>query len=141
MSECLCIDASLAIKWVLPEADSDQAESLLRKWKSERAILIAPHLFIYEVCSILAKRLYRKEISFPESLKAIQALDQLEIKLESPARLQEESLRLARELNQPAAYDAAYMALAMIKRCEFFTADRKLINLLDHRFSWVKQIP
>jgi predicted nucleic acid-binding protein len=139
--EYICVDASLAIKWVLPEADSDQAESLLRKWKSQGMALLAPHLFIYEICSILAKRMHRKELSLPESLKAIQALDKLEIQMESPAGLQEEALRLARELNQPAAYDAAYLALAIIKRCEFFTADKKLINLLDNRYSWVKQIP
>jgi len=40
MSEVVVVDASVALKWVLLEADSDRAKSLLDRWTSERELLL-----------------------------------------------------------------------------------------------------
>lgn len=47
------------------------------------------------------------------------------------------ALRLAQEFNRPRAYDTAYLALAELRRCEFWTADERLYNSVRDRLDWV----
>jgi len=59
MSDVVVVDASVALKWVLLEADSDRAMRLLDQWESEGKEVIAPALFTYEVTNII----YRQVVS------------------------------------------------------------------------------
>lgn len=47
------VDASFALKWVLPETDSSVAIVLLNKWMTEHTGVLAPALFAYEVTNII----------------------------------------------------------------------------------------
>ena len=44
------------------------------------------------------------------------------------------------QFNQPTAYDTAYLALAQLDRCDFWTADRRLYNTVKEELPWVKWI-
>jgi len=138
MAEYICVDVSLAIKWVLPEEGSERAEILLGKWLSAGRLLIAPHLFIYEVISILRKKVLRKEINEAEGLKALHLLGKLDIQLETPSGLPDLAFKLSNELNRPEAYDSSYLALARLMGCEFWTADKKLS--VSVQYPWVKHL-
>ena len=42
--------------------------------------------------------------------------------------------------NRPRAYDAAYLALAELRGCEFWTTDERLYNAVSHDLTWVKWV-
>ncbi len=52
---CVCVDASLVVKWLVDEPDSHRALALLEEWIVQGTRLIAPSLLDYEVGSVLRK--------------------------------------------------------------------------------------
>jgi predicted nucleic acid-binding protein len=38
----------------------------------------------------------------------------------------------------PRAYDTAYLALAQLRNCEFWTADKRLFNAVSGELDWVR---
>jgi predicted nucleic acid-binding protein len=118
----LCIDASIAIKWVIEETGTQEALAL-----RERAKLIAPDLLIPECANILWKKVQRKELHKNEALLAARLLQGAEIELLPTRSLLEATAQLAIELAHP-AYDCVYLALAMEQGCRFVTADDRLLR-------------
>ena len=53
MNDNVVVDANIAIKWVLIEADSELARALLAEWKKKEMIVYVPTLLSYEVTNIL----------------------------------------------------------------------------------------
>ena len=117
----LVIDASAAVKWVLEEPGSDQAEALLEE------DLIAPPLFETECANVLWKAWRRGEISADEARTKLADILAGEIVLRQPVL--SEALSIATRLDHP-VYDCTYVALALEQDVAFATADRKLINKL-----------
>jgi predicted nucleic acid-binding protein len=118
----LCIDASIAIKWVIEEAGTKEALALRNNAK-----LIAPDLLISECANILWKKVQRKELQKNEALLAARLLQGAEIELVPTRSLLEATTQLAIELAHP-AYDCVYLALAMERGCRFITADDRLLR-------------
>jgi predicted nucleic acid-binding protein len=118
------IDASVAIKWVAPEALSEHAVALL-----EGPRLAAPDLLVAECANILWKKVARNEMEGEAAIVAAQAIERVEIELVPMRLLLTESLKLALELDHP-AYDCLYLALALARDCRFVTADGRLVNKL-----------
>ncbi|MFU8822374.1 MAG: type II toxin-antitoxin system VapC family toxin [Gammaproteobacteria bacterium] len=123
MSEVV-IDASVAIKWVAPEALSEHAVALL-----EGPRLSAPDLLVAECANILWKKVARSEMKGDAAIVAAQAIERIEIELVPMRLLLAESLKLALELDHP-AYDCLYLALALARDCRFVTADGRLVKKL-----------
>ncbi len=126
MSE-LVIDASVAIKWVAPEALSEQAVTLL-----DGPRLAAPDLLVAECANILWKKVVRGEMDRDAAIVAAQAIERVEIELVPMRLFLAESLELALELGHP-AYDCLYLALALARDCRFVTADERLVNELGQQ--------
>jgi predicted nucleic acid-binding protein len=57
-----------------------------------------------------------------------------------PEALLTEAWDMAKELGLPTLYDAAYLALAKICDCEFWTADEALTNSLQGKLPWVQWV-
>lgn len=74
MDSRICVDASLALKLVLPEADSDQVAVEWQNWARSGVEVAAPYLFIYETSSVLRNRVYRKELTHKEADDALGVL-------------------------------------------------------------------
>jgi len=137
----VCIDASLALKWVLPEIYTDIAQELLRDWVTKGLNLIAPTLFIFEITSALRNKVQRKIISTEEGFSALNQIKLANIELMFFPNLVERSLELSEELELTTAYDAFYLALAEDEKCGFWTADKNLVNTLSrHKMHWAKWI-
>jgi len=115
----LVIDASIAIKWVMPEPDSGAALMLRR----ER--LLAPDLLIAECANVLWKKVRRGEVHAAEAVLAARLLERADIHLQPMRTLIEPAERLAIALDHP-AYDCFYLALAESIGSDFVTADRDL---------------
>lgn len=76
------VDASVAVKWFLPEIHGEAAARLLEG----RHVLLAPDLLFPEVGNVLWKRVSRGELSEEDAVAVLEALDAVSIEL-FPSRL------------------------------------------------------
>ena len=135
----VCVDASVAIKVVVPEAGSDKADALFDQWASEETQLIAPVFFEVETDSILRQKVsLRKELTIAEAQRAFASLQGLPIKTTHSSEQRERAWEIAREFQFPTVYDATYLALAELRGCEFWTADEKLFNQVRNKLTFVQ---
>ena len=113
------VDASVAAKWLAPEADSPLAEALLDDE------LIVPDLLYAEVGNILWKKQLRNEMDAATTQIGARWLLQVPLQVHDSAGLLAEALALALQLQHP-AYDCFYLALAQRVAAPMVTADRRL---------------
>jgi predicted nucleic acid-binding protein len=131
------VDASVVLKWFLPESDSAAADFLLEKFLNDEVELIAPDLMLVETASALWKRvLVRKELSDQEATLIYRDLLTLPISLISSGTVSESAFSIALKHNH-SVYDAIYCALAHERTCDFVTADRILANKLGTVFPFI----
>src|SRR6478672_1390799 len=67
----IVVDASIALKWVLPEPDSSVAVALLNEWLTNDVRIIAPSWFAGEVANILYRRARRGTFSIQDAHQAL----------------------------------------------------------------------
>jgi predicted nucleic acid-binding protein len=116
------VDASVAVKWVIPEVLSDQASSL--RGRTDR--LLAPDLLLPEAANALWKKLMRREITAREAAQAIDLLMASGLDLRPSGPLLSRALTLARRSRHP-VYDCLYVALAQAEGATLITADQRLL--------------
>ena len=61
------VDASLAVKWLVEEVDSDKAHAALQSWATQDITRIAPYLMPFEVANALHRRVLRGELTVGNS--------------------------------------------------------------------------
>lgn len=137
-SSLVCVDAGLALELVLPEQDSDLAESLWDEWERSEQTVIAPSLWAYEVTSVIRNSAHRGRLSDEQEVDAFLVVHALPVELMRPAGLHRRAHELARRFDRPSAYDAHYLALAEMADCVFWTADRRLFNVVHAELDWVR---
>jgi predicted nucleic acid-binding protein len=138
MSYQVCVDASVAIKLVLDESDSDQAQALWAFWLEQNAQVIAPYHWLFETASVIRNNVYRKTISASTGEFALRSLHAQPVQLLHPPQLGERAWELAEQFNRSTAYDCFYLALSELAGCELWMADRRLFSVVNHQLSWVK---
>ena len=138
MTSWVCIDANVVLKLVLNEEYSEQADALWSDFKSQAYTIIAPPLAIYEIAAVLRQTVHRGEIDPGEGREALAAILQLGIGTIEPVDLHLQAYDLATRFNLPATYDASYLVVAESLGCEFWTADRRLVNAVSRDLPWVK---
>lgn len=119
--ERLVIDASVAVKWVVPEAGSERAEALLDH------NLMAPDLLFVECANVLWKKLHRGELTRDEAEIAARTLEQVDLSIVPAKGYFVRALAIAAELDHP-AYDGVYLAVAEGNGLRLVTADDRLIR-------------
>lgn len=134
----ICVDASLAIKWLAHEPGSEQALAWLKAHSGDD--LVAPVLLPIEVASVLQQKIRRAEITPEEARRALKLLERLRICLVWDWSLLERALALAKELDQPTAYDTIYLALAEREGCELWTADARFARTAAGAYPRVRVI-
>ena len=136
----LVIDASVILKWYLPDEEfGAKALSLLHRHVGEEIALFAPTILPYEVLNalIVAERMGRikKEVTS----KSFNAFLKLDIGFIDPFIEYQDVLSLARSFNR-SIYDASYLFLAMKNKTDFVTGDKRLYNSVNKELKWVKWI-
>ena len=116
------VDASVAAKWILPEAGSDRAVAL----RTTAEEMIAPSLILAEVGNALWKSARRGEISKSDAVRALAAAAAHLTALVDVADLAETATALAIGLGHP-VYDCFYLALAQRESAAIVTADARLL--------------
>lgn len=116
------VDASVAIKWVVEEDDSDAAARLVLDEP-----LAAPDFLIVECANVLWRKARRRELAANDAIAALAALQGIPIQLFAASDYAASTQALALELDRT-VYDCLYLAIALAERAVLVTADRAFVQ-------------
>jgi len=118
----ICIDASVLLNWVLPQAKSPEFDSsfegLILKHEA-----CAPQLLFAECTSVLRRYVHQRVISHGEASDSLHRLLDLPVMIVQTRRVHEQALDIAEALGHGKAYDAQYLAAARETGALLVTAD------------------
>lgn len=121
----LVVDASVAVKWFVPELHSTLARELL----SPDNKLHVPELFQAEVGAVLCKKILRKELQVAEGREVWESFLRIRFDVYSMSRLLTPAFELALASGQY-VYDCIYLILAAQLKIGMVTADRRFYNAI-----------
>jgi predicted nucleic acid-binding protein len=135
------VDASVGLKWFLPEDHQADAQRL----QAPGLQLHAPTLFDVEIGNILWKKVRRGELTRAEADAVLAQLPALPLTRHAEAPLLPAAFDLA-DRTQRTVYDCLYLALAVRLGGRMVTADQKLRNALAAtpwaaHLCWVEDVP
>ena len=116
------IDASVALKWYVTEADSAAARVIF----ANEDDVIAPELVVGEIANASWRLFRRGEISRAQHVRIAQEIADMFSRLLPLRQLAPRAAASAHELNHP-AYDCFYPALSEAEDAPLVTADRRLL--------------
>jgi len=130
----LVVDASVAVKWLFEEQDSDRAEALL-VWAggSDRLKLVAPDILAAEIANALWRRMRRGDMDRQKALETREYFQEICPLLLPIEDLAQRALELAIDTRHP-AYDCFYVALAEELPAGLITADERLYRAFARGF-------
>lgn len=134
------LDASVAIKWFIPEVHSEAALQAKRL----RQLLHVPAFITMELGNVIAKKIRRGELSRENGRTILNELPHLPLQRHADSRLFPAAYDLALDTQQ-SLYDCLYLALAEAIDGKLITADRKFYKSLtggvfDQRLVWVEDL-
>jgi len=134
------VDASVAVKWFVPEELSTEARQLL----ATEYELLAPDLIWAELGNVLWKKHRRRELDERTATRLLRDFLRVPIKFHPAERWSQAALELAIR-HGVTVYDGLYLALAAGNGCRVVTADRRLHETcqrgaLGQVVSWVRDI-
>jgi len=136
----VCVDASLALTWLLSIEKDDRADTLRRQWQKDKIKLICPPMFHSEVTSVLREEVFFKRLSAEEGEEVFLLYSDIPVVVISDMSIYRRAWELAKIYNLPRTYDMQYLAVAELADCEFWTLDKKLVNALHGRNKRVKWV-
>ncbi|MEZ5935350.1 MAG: type II toxin-antitoxin system VapC family toxin [Alphaproteobacteria bacterium] len=116
----LVVDASVVVKWFLPEIHSVAALRVA----SGAWTFLAPDLLDVEVTNTFWKKHRRGELTHDEGARLIDDLRHIDIAMVPHRPLLSMAFALAAAVGHP-VYDCVYLALAEQNDCQLVTADRR----------------
>ena len=142
MNQILVVDASVAIKWVVAEEFSEQAEALLNDAAS--SAIVGPPALSTEVANALYQRTRRRDpktrLTVGEAEAALARFLAIGIQLVSSEDLDQQAFAFARQQRLADIYDTLYVILAQRLSTELWTDDRKLLEAVRRIAPWVRWI-
>lgn len=137
----LVIDASVVIKFYVPEILSDHAEQVLSRAAGGELMLYAPDLVYPETGNILWQKMRRQELAHEEVDEIVDAVIALPMIIEPSKPIFPLAVSIAGQCGIT-VYDALYVAMARIYETKMITADKKLTDALvktefKHDVTWL----
>ncbi|BES82850.1 type II toxin-antitoxin system VapC family toxin [Pyrodictium abyssi] len=133
MTRRVVVDASVLVKWFVPEEFSDKAEAILNDHLDARVAVAAPSYALLELANALRKYVVRGVMGPGEAGEAFSLLLEMDVEfVEVDGELAREALGYAID-NGVTVYDAYYIVLARRLGTVFYTADEKLLRQLRGR--------
>lgn len=136
----ICVDASVAVKWILREALSDQADNLFDDAASAGLPFQAPLLIRYEVTNIVRQRVRRQVMPSDQADAVLGRFLDIPLEIHVSIDLHRQALTFANNLGLPAAYDGHYIALAESLNCDLWTDDQRLLRAIGGKLPFVRWI-
>jgi predicted nucleic acid-binding protein len=121
----LVVDASIALAWALPDESSAYADAVLAA--VENGPMVVPSLWPHEIANGIAVAYMRRRITLADEQTFLAELSRLTIRVD-----QAEAVTVIRDGAAAAArfslaaYDAAYVALALKEALPLATLDRRM---------------
>ena len=134
----ICVDASVAAKWVLSEDDSDLADQIYITF--HEGGIIAPPFLPVEVTNAIWKHVVRGPLTVAEAQEALAKFLEFELEISERSGLHRLALDLTYRFSLRAVYDMHYVALAQLAGCDLWTADRRLLNAVSGRLPFVRDL-
>ncbi|MEO5860277.1 MAG: type II toxin-antitoxin system VapC family toxin [Pyrinomonadaceae bacterium] len=134
------VDASVAVKWYVPEIFEVEATQLFKG----RHELHVPELILPEFSNIIWKKVSRGELSGTEGTKIVNAFTRKAWTIHSHRQTLRSAYAGAEATGQT-VYDWTYLALAISLSCEFVTADERFYNAvtvtsLSSNIKWIGDV-
>lgn len=131
------VDASVAVKWFVPEIHSDTAMRLL----DGEFIISAPDLIGPEFGNTIWKKVRRKELTAAEGAEIVDGFPRIGVEVLPSAGLLRSAFELAVALDRT-VYDCVYLALAVAQDAVLVSADTRFRasvagTALAEHVSWV----
>jgi predicted nucleic acid-binding protein len=137
-----CVDASVALKWAIARAAwRKKARRFLQDSTAAGITLIAPPLFEYETESGLQTLLHMGLLTVAETDSALVQIAAVRVQLVTHPAMVRRARDIARRFNQPKIYDSLYAALAELRSCEFWTADKAFFDAVKATLTFIKYLP
>jgi predicted nucleic acid-binding protein len=135
------VDASVVVKWFLPEPHAEAAGRL----RSSSIELHAPELLLLEVSNALWKHFVRSGLDRDTAQEAIDALAVAPIRWQGAPSLFADAFRIATETRR-SVYDCTYLALALQLQHLAVTADRRFYDAIQAgpfapNLLWIEDLP
>jgi len=130
------VDASVAVKWFLPEsgeAYAAEALALLDKYDEKEVGIVVPDLFYVEIASAIWKAVRVGRVSRGFGDQALSLLTQREFITVPSMKLLDNAFQIATTHGRT-VYDSLYVALAVQTNSQLITADERLANALAAYF-------
>ena len=122
------IDTSALISFLLPDEISNQKiKEVFNSFATEDYTFYAPHLLIYEVANVLKTAVVRGRVNAKDAKVIFEKFLNLPIIFLKVDYVKALELSLKYNLT---FYDASYMQLAIQKKADLLTLDKRLTNLL-----------
>lgn len=122
----LVVDASVAVKWYVPEPGSAEAATILARTDHP----LAPDLIVAELGNVLWKKVRRGELETSDAAEIMDAFVMAcPLTLHTSLTYVRTALDLASAYAHP-VYDALYLAVALAQDCALVTADTRLRRAL-----------
>lgn len=115
------VDASVVVKWFVPEIHSDAARRLLAVPHE----YVAPDLLFAEAANTIWKKIRRKELTAEDGQRLVADIARIAVEAVSCRALAEDAHALASATGRT-VYDAMYLALAVRFDTRLLTADDRL---------------
>lgn len=137
------VDASVSVKWYVPEIYEREAAKLL----TGKYELHAPELILPEFCNVIWMKVRRSEITKTDGEKIVTAFSKLskqKMTIHSHRKIVKAAYKGA-ESSGKTVYDWSYLALAISLSCEMVTADSKFYKALENtpvkkNLRWIEDI-
>ena len=117
------VDASLVVKWFIPEIYSEAA----RRWLGASHDYVAPDLLFSEAGNTVWKKVGRRELEETEGRQLVKDLAQVAVETVATRNLLEDALAVALTAGIT-VYDAMYLALAVRLETEVITGDDRFAD-------------
>jgi predicted nucleic acid-binding protein len=132
----LVLDSAVALKWVLPEVDSDKADRLRDDYLNGVHELLAPDVFPVEVAHALTRSERRGIVAVGQATILFAAVMSTSPQLHAYQPLLNRAIAIS-SAERVGVYDCLYVALAEREGCKLVTADARLVNSLGARFPFI----
>jgi predicted nucleic acid-binding protein len=137
----VCVDASLIVKLALKgEAHRAKARKFVKDCGANGTILIAPPIFENELDSIIRRRVFEGKLTPDQAQLTYRVLDGIPVQIITHSSLRKGARGIAEQFNQRLVYDSTYAALAELRRCDFWTADKAFYDSVKVALPFVKYL-
>ena len=123
MSGQVVVDASVVVKWLVEEDDSDVARALREEWRADNVRMLAPRMLLNETANALLRKERDGKIPAGEARLLMRRFREINIEYVEWPDLYDEGIAIALSLNHPAVYDTLYLAVAEEYGCDLWLAD------------------